>query len=115
MRRLLLLSVVISTIVCTGCDTTSKYRRENYISTHPEMSVEQKNLMSKGKLWVGMTPEEVCASLGNPYLKQEEILKEKEVWSYMYKTVLTTHRDYQFDKVLRLEFIEGRLADWRED
>jgi hypothetical protein len=115
MRRLFLLVFFISTIVCLGCETTSKYRRQKYIDTHPSMTIEQKNLMLKGRLWVGMSMEEVRASLGDPYLKQEEILKEKEVWSYMRQGVLTTHRNYKFDRVLRLEFVEGRLAHWRED
>lgn len=102
-------------IMCAGCESAANSRRTNYIQTHPDMVAEQKSLLLEGKLWVGMSKEEVSASLGNPYLVQKEMLKEKEIWSYMYKAVLTTHRDYQFDKVLRLEFFEGRLANWRED
>jgi len=112
-RHLFLLGCLA--VLITGCETMDKQRREKYINMHPEMSVEQKNLIAKGKLWVGMDVDEVRASLGDPYLTQKEILQEKEVWSYMQQGVITTHRDYKFDRVLRLEFFEGRLANWRED
>jgi hypothetical protein len=112
-RNLFLLGLLV--IVSTGCETMDKQRREKYINMHPDMSVEQKSLMYKGRLWVGMSMDEVRASLGEPSRTQKEILNEKEVWSYAEQEVLTTHRDYNFDTVLRLEFFEGRLANWRED
>lgn len=114
-----LLICVICGLICLisgpGCESFAKSRRISYIKGHPELSSEQKDLLLKGKLWVGMTPSEVRVSLGGPTFIQKDILKEKEVWSYMYKDQFTTHRKYTFDRVIRLEFLEGRLANWRED
>lgn len=103
-------------VICgSGCESIAKNRRLDYVRNHPELSIEQKKLLLKGKLWVGMVPEEVRVSLGNPNLVQKDILGEKEVWSYIYKDQFTTRRKYAFDRVLRLEFLSGRLANWRED
>lgn len=104
----------LSVLIC-GCESIGKNRRFSYVMSHPDLSVEQKDLILNGKLWVGMLPDEVRASLGNPNIVQKDILGEKEVWSYIYKDQFTTHKGYAFDRVLRLEFLEGRLANWRED
>lgn len=113
MIRISLICALIC-LVC-GCESTSKNRRIAYILKHPELTQEQKDLLLLGRLWVGMRPREVKVSLGNPDIVQRDILGHKEVWSYIYKDQFTTHRKYAFDRVLRLEFIEGRLANWRED
>lgn len=107
--------LLLCVFFCVSCETLSRSRRLTYIKKHPELSSEQKDLLLKGKLWVGMVPEEVRASLGGPAYVQKDILGEKEVWSYKYRDQFTTHRRYIFDRVIRLEFIEGRLANWRED
>lgn len=115
--RKLLICVNLCFLICVicGCESLAKSRRMSYVNKHPELSSEQKDLLFRGRLWVGMTQEEVRTSLSSPYNIQKDILGEKEVWSYMYKDQFTTHRKYRFDRVLRLEFREGRLANWRED
>lgn len=107
--------LLLCAFLSTGCETLDKSRRMSYVRKHTELSFEQRDLLLKGRLWVGMTKDEVRASLGSPYQTQKDILGEKEVWSYLYKDQFTTHRKYAFDRVLRLEFLEGRLADWRDD
>lgn len=114
MKRLLSI-LALCIIFFIGCESIAKQRRINYISKHPELSMEQRDLLLSGRPWVGMTKEEVNASLGNPSIVQKDILGEKEVWSYIYKDQFTTHKRYAFDRVLRLEFLEGRLCNWRED
>lgn len=115
MKKAYLFFLLIIITYTAGCGYLSKSRRMIYIKNHPELSMEQKNLLIKGKLWVGMTPKEARVSLGGPYIIQKDILGEKEIWSYMYKDISTTHTDYKFNRALKLEFIEGRLANWRED
>lgn len=119
MSKLLICVICGCLLICvicgTGCETFAKSRRIAYVKKHPDLSSEQKDLLLRGKLWVGMTPEEVCASLGSPSQVQKDILGEKEVWSYIYRDQFTTHRKYIYDRIIRLEFLEGRLANWRED
>lgn len=112
-RSLSILALCI--IFCIGCESIAKQRRISYVSKNPELSMEQRDLLLRGRLWVGMTKEEASASLGDPSIVQKDILGEKEVWSYIYKDQFTTHKKYAFDRVLRLEFLEGHLANWRED
>lgn len=115
MIRTYLSVIVILIIFSAGCETYSQSRRLKYVTAHQELSPEQKDLVLKGKLWVGMSKDEVRAVLGDPTDVQKEMLNESEVWSYMYKGQLTTHRPFEFDRVLRLQFAQDRLANWRDD
>lgn len=115
MKYLYLIICVICVICGSGCETVLQNSRIDYINKHPELTSEQKDLLLKGELWVGMTPQDTKASIGNPAYTQRDKLGEKEVWSYVYRDQYTTHRNYKFDRVLRLEFLDGRLANWRED
>lgn len=115
MIRIYLSIIAILIVFSAGCETYSQSRRLRYVTAHQELSSEQKDLMLKGKLWVGMNKDEARAVLGDPTDVQKDMLGENETWSYMYKGQFTTHREFEFDKVFRLQFIEGRLSDWRED
>lgn len=115
MARVFLSALLIFLFINAGCESISKSRRMKYVSYHPELSTEQKSLLLKGKLWVGMTKDEVTASLGNPDNIQNDKLGENEVWSYQYKGQYTNYFPYDFNKVLSLQFLEGRLANWREE
>ena len=102
-------------LMTTGCEYFTNYRRTRYVEKHSELSSTQRDLILKGKLWTGMTKEEVRACLGNPTLVSEDILDKKEVWTYIYKDQYISRRKYMFERALRLEFREGRLVNWRED
>lgn len=115
--RVLGLCFLLSCFIFTtsGCQYFARARRTSYAREHPELSSAQKDLLLKGRLWSGMSPEEVRASLGNPRSVSKDILGKAEVWTYIYRDQYTPHRKYLFERALRLEFREGRLANWRED
>jgi len=102
-------------VVCTGCAAVDQQRRVSYVRSHPELTAEQKDLILSGKLWVGMTFDEVKAVLGPPDATQLDELKDRVIWAYQYKGSYTTYSTYKYNRALRLEFIYERLANWRED
>lgn len=115
MKRIIFILFIICLFASSGCESLNRNRRLKYIDEHPELTQDQQALMLNGRLWVGMTEDEVEASLGEPYIKQEDLLGKETVWSYMWHSQLTTHHKYKFERVLRLQFLEGLLANWRED
>lgn len=102
-------------LITAGCEHLSMQRRAAYVTKHPELPDTQKDLLLKGKLWVGMKPEEVRACLGSPASIRKDILGSQETWIYIYRDQYLTRRDFKFERALSVEFREGRLADWRED
>lgn len=107
--------ILLLTFTLSGCQHLDNKRRAKYVLGHPELTETQKDLLSQGRLWTGMTTDEVKASLGNPARDLKGLYDKKQVWTYHYKDQFTTHAKTRFDRVLLLEFIEGRLAAWRED
>lgn len=115
MKTFVFLFIAVVFLGSLGCNSMARTRRVKYLEQHPELSQEQKSLLLKGKLWVGMTEDDARASLGSPYIVQEDLLGEDTIWSYRYRTNFTTHHGYVFDRIERLQFREGRLVNWRED
>lgn len=116
MKKTGLVFVLTCVILATsGCGFFHKQRRVSYIQKHPELSDLQREQIVKGQLWVGMKPEEVKASLGNPTNVNKDLLGKSETWSYTYRGQYVTRTRYVFGRCYRLEFHQGRLANWRED
>ena len=115
MKRFYIIILLVFVIGSAGCQHYAGNRRLEYIGAHPELTVEQKTLILNGRLWTGMVPGEVQASLGKPDIIQDDILGKQVIWAYKYRVQYTTHHRCTLDRILRLEFIEGRLANWRDD
>ena len=115
--KIIVLAILSSLYLVTliGCLGIAKHRRIKYLDNHPQLSDDQKSLILQGRLWVGMTEEEVRASLGDPNSIDRDLLRETTDWTYIYRTEYTPNRPFKFEKRLRLEFYESRLADWRKD
>ena len=115
MKQFYILLLLIFITINAGCEHCAGNRRIKYVSAHPELTVDQETLILNGRLWTGMVPAEVRASLGDPDTIQNGILDKQVIWAYKYRTQYTTHQRCFLDRVLRLDFIEGRLANWRDD
>ncbi len=62
-------SDIISSGVCTALSEASsraQMRRNTYIDNHPQLSEFLKKQIFHGAVCIGMTPEQVVASWGNP-------------------------------------------------
>lgn len=112
--KLVKVILLLCLFVC-GCEGFAKQRRVSYIRKHPELSPAQKELLQRGKLWVGMKPKEVRCVLGSPFSTSKDKLGKLEAWTYVYRNQYTPHRKFMFERTLRLEFREGLLNYWRED
>jgi hypothetical protein len=93
-RQTIFLSVII--LLFLGCSTTEvnqsrisleqieNNRRQNYVSSHPNLPDEVKQNILKGVIQFGMTREMVLAALGNPDNVQRsgDASGVREVWVY---------------------------------
>lgn len=57
------LIVVMLILTLTGCAST---RRQNYINNNAWLSAEDRQRILEGKIWVGMTKDQLFASWGGP-------------------------------------------------
>lgn len=80
----------------------SSKRRIEAIEQHPEWSEDALMAICKGKIFVGMTREQVIASWGRP----EEINESVGVWG--------THEQWVYYRHY-LYFENGRLTGWQEE
>ena len=81
-------------------------RRETYVSQHTSLSPSLKEAILKGELVLGMIPEEVAASFGEPdgrrIRKGGQLALDEEIWFYY-------HDFYHQD---RLIFDKGKLSEF---
>lgn len=84
-----------------------KVRREAYVTTHSELTEEQKTKVLKGEIWKGMSKDEAIASRGLPQDIWRNFTdnKDLEKWIYRY--------NYYFPENF-LVFDRRSLVDWQE-
>ena len=81
-------------VLLAGCTTTTsglqgpsgsqqfRLRRQAYISTHPCLPEQTRNDILRGRIRLGMNPEEVVASWGPPDRQHRSIVGVNERWVY---------------------------------
>jgi hypothetical protein len=81
-----------------------RQRRTAYIQAHPDLGPKTKEAIFRGKVLVGMTPEQAQASWGVPDRKHTTVgsSKNKERWSYFGRVFLS----FEGDRLIRLESLE---------
>jgi hypothetical protein len=100
------LSLVL--LILSGCATfdykgQAQLRRSSYVNSHPNLKKEAKDSILAGKFRLGMTREEVRASVGDPRSmdSSSSFLGTSEMWTYgncMYGCTMLT-------------FYNGKLSD----
>jgi hypothetical protein len=65
---------------------TAENRRNNYVSAHEDINIDQRVDILKGKVSPGMTPDMVIASWGKPVDVKKETINGKEVENWIYET-----------------------------
>lgn len=91
-----------STTLDPNCDNQcqSANRRQAYISQNPHLSDKFKAAVLEGRVLLGMTMEDVIASIGKPDQKQETTTwAAREQWIYHSGTELARLYVFQFGKV----------------
>jgi len=79
-------------------------RREAYIQNHPELDENTKEAIQKSRIFVGMTKEQVEASLGGP----EEVrpvmgsVSDKEKWFYYSKRMTVFFEEDQLISIKKM-------------
>ena len=109
-----LVVLIAFAVLATGCQSLDKKRRAKYVLANPELTPVHQDFILRGKLWVGMTPDEVKASRGKPTVVNSDPLGKYEIWSYIFSGPLATRKKVHFERCLKLEFYEGRLGNWYE-
>ncbi len=98
---------------CYGTSYTAMDRREAYISRTPNLSQARQNQIKQGQLSIGMTTEEVAASVGEPRRKNTsggaygllgKVVK-REQWVYQRSSISPT---------IYLYFRNGVLKSWQK-
>lgn len=89
MKKYFLLIIIM---LLVGCSTLPK--RQEYIANHPELSEKLKSNILKAEISIGMTPEQVLASWGEPSTKGSSINQyyTSEHWVY-YDTYIVYFQD----------------------
>jgi hypothetical protein len=86
-----LLVVIIVSLVLGACatPTTLTQSREDYVKAHPNLNPKVKEAILQGEAVVGMTPDEVRASCGQPNIVNTGVQAGKycDFWGYKRYTV----------------------------
>lgn len=110
MRKTLkvLLSFLII-IAVSGCASLGD-QRQAYVRSHPELDSATKSLILQGRAAVGMTSEQVIASMGKPYQvnRSGDSTGVSEQWVYV-----AGWNGSGFTYTY-LYFHNGRLISWQE-
>ncbi|MBD3293374.1 MAG: hypothetical protein GF393_10650 [Armatimonadia bacterium] len=100
---LLLLAMLVSTLV--GCVTMTDWRQE-YIDAHPELDKRTALAIEHGRIFRGMTREEVRASWGPPL----DINRSVGSWGVREQWV---YGDARYTKPRYVYFKGGRCSGWQ--
>lgn len=78
-----LLTFILLVTIFTGCSTVSSRIQENQ-GAYSQMSAQHKQLVSRGKIDIGMTSEAVYMALGKPgkVTTRLESGNRSEIWTY---------------------------------
>ncbi|MCH8029979.1 MAG: hypothetical protein IH874_08625 [Candidatus Dadabacteria bacterium] len=97
--------------IAIGCVTVQN-TRENYVNAHTELDSRTKQAILNGKIFVGMTQEQVLASWGRPgeygiggINRSVGSLGVHELWIYY---------DYKHMPWFYLYFDNGTLTSWEK-
>jgi hypothetical protein len=86
-----LIWVIIMSLFLGACATpaTLTQSREDYVKAHPNLDPKTKEAILQGNAVVGMTPDEVRASCGEPNIKDSGVQGGKycDLWGYKRYTV----------------------------
>lgn len=81
MKKYLLLLISFFLLSCASMQT----KRENYVSSHPELDAHQSDAILRGDVIEGMTHEMVSASWGRPVRTAKEVVPGKDIIIWFYK------------------------------
>jgi len=123
LRRWFSLAVSTGAIALAACaETPNVDRRLAYVNQHGELSAERREAISDGHVIVGMTMDEVRATVGEPMHVTKSDRREAdgpvhaEVWIYpgpvVHPSVMRSSQDSEF--MVRLRFENGVLREIRE-
>lgn len=80
--RIAALAVLVLLAGCTGPNSATG--RRQYLSTHPDLTAEQRMAIRSGKVLVGMTPADVLSAWGDTSTKEHRATEagQVETWAY---------------------------------
>ena len=105
--------VLVAAIVLLGCAGVTKYWRpsaeakESYITAHPETQPEFAQAIRESKWAIGMSTEQVLASLNHPYSTSSHTTESVVFETWEYKNVVSYRSVF-------LNFENGLLVSWSE-
>lgn len=83
-KKVLILLTLVALSGCMSAHYRVLARRQNYIENNRDLSAKAKGIIELGKFYVGMSPDELRASVGDPY-KIEHTGEKAFKWYYAYK------------------------------
>lgn len=104
-KNAVILAILFAMLIC-GCETMKNQRRQDYVTTHPELTQQTKQDILEGRIRIGMTREQVKATWGYPDDINRTVGSwgEHEQWIYGY--------DIRFRRYLYFE--NGKLTSWSD-
>jgi hypothetical protein len=82
--------------------------RNRYVSSHPELTPEQKQAMLNGQILAGFTQDMVLATWGQPVDRIQEVINGQNTTSWIYQET-----GYDYLKTYRVRFSDGLVPDVR--
>ena len=109
--RILIYLLIMSCVQCTN----TVIRRQEYIKTHPELSLEIRNAINGGKILIGMNQEQVIISIGRPQKISRTTMSTgiHEQWIYAGMICLSTRDNYTERNYSYVYFESGIVTSWQ--
>lgn len=107
MKQAVVILSLLALLVAGAACATNQSRRQGYVKSRPELSAQTRQDILSGHIRVGMSEDQVRASLGSPTEVRARVLKKglKVTWVYGKKG--------KYSKRAYVYFLEGEVTGWR--
>ena len=109
--------VLVFSLAFSICCASQSSRVQTYLDSHPNLKPEIRQAIIDGDILIGMTTEQVVASIGKPVKINKTTDKDgvSEQWIYAGKIRLSYRDNRTVKEYAYVYFRNGRVSSWQSE